>query len=784
MTKSKQRQSMHGAVLIMILTVMVVLIIMLMATLTVVTTAGQRIYTKFEENQAYYTARSALDVFANNVIYDNSYYALTDSDTNRMYSYTDTSVTPPVTKTVKMKQSLAMQLDLYKLKSQNVDGVDWGIAEEPLESDNIFGAGTPENANFTSEGINYMEYKITLPKTGNGSNQYGLLADDDVTAIIKVEVLDRVLDMGSSGYTAAQITAATATSNPSIDQIKAAIASGNRSKDFIQVKITSNMTVMGTAGSAACVYNVQIIEPPAASNAINSLGTLTGSGAGMVAAGGAATLSEDEITVDAAGTAGSLFSLGTLNWNSSGTSAFDENSSVYSVKGIKFTNSQTIIPEGADLYFYTEGAFDVTSNLTMGVKNDGTLTHPVNIICDELKYGNAININGNIYANKVVYGGSNGFQGLGANAKLHVKDLYIPNAASGKVVVDADNKITIEAGYLPTTTVYNNVYVDINGDGLYDVTETFAASKIATGATASTITFDIFKKTKVTVEDKILAQITLPVNLASGSKKTIDLPTTQSKFGQYFETDAFDEYGALVDTNKIIGAEQLFYENTNLGDGTSLKQFTTPVSGTVITTSGVLLPGNDNLVVDTNAGSVILQLKPVSEGGVNYEQDIVVTGPNHLFIVMPEGTDPTSRLTYKLGQNFNVTTNYTSEDNVTLTANEAINWQQTAPRIQYLVGNNADVELYNNNFLTGYFYMPNSELKNNAGNNGISKEYTFRDTTTTEGFFAAGSIICGNYSTGGSASGVAYIDPNGNGNNPAHKGESFLKMTPIKYSRN
>ena len=51
----------------------------------VVTTASQRIYTKYEENQAYYSARSALDVFTQNMLYDKSYYAYEDSGNKKTF---------------------------------------------------------------------------------------------------------------------------------------------------------------------------------------------------------------------------------------------------------------------------------------------------------------------------------------------------------------------------------------------------------------------------------------------------------------------------------------------------------------------------------------------------------------------------------------------------------------------------------------------------------------------------------------------------------------------------
>ncbi|MCR5168176.1 MAG: hypothetical protein K6C13_13325, partial [Oscillospiraceae bacterium] len=64
MTECKRRCSkLKGAVLIMVVTILFVLMVMLLATLAVVSTTQKRTVTKFEENQAYYTARSVLSVY-------------------------------------------------------------------------------------------------------------------------------------------------------------------------------------------------------------------------------------------------------------------------------------------------------------------------------------------------------------------------------------------------------------------------------------------------------------------------------------------------------------------------------------------------------------------------------------------------------------------------------------------------------------------------------------------------------------------------------------------------
>ena len=149
MTKSKQRQSLSGTVLIMILTVMFVLIIMLMATLTVVTTASQRIYTKFEENQAYYTSRSALEVFTSTMLSDNQY--LSDDGSGEQQGY-------------------QLQKALYSIKSQD---------------------GNDQNTTLGNPTKEYIEYTVTLPSVANGSDTYGDFAD---AVTIRMEVIERLYD--------------------------------------------------------------------------------------------------------------------------------------------------------------------------------------------------------------------------------------------------------------------------------------------------------------------------------------------------------------------------------------------------------------------------------------------------------------------------------------------------------------------------------------------------------------------------------------------------------------
>ena len=302
--KGKRLKSLGGTVLIMILTVMLVLIIMLMATLTVVTTASQRIYTKYEENQAYYSARSALDVFTQNLLYDKAYYAYTDSSSKKTYTYGDGE-------TADMKQGLALQLELYKLKTKDTADADVAKSiQNLLQTEFTTYAGTLASPNKKDEyltnfgvvasGTTYessIVYEVEFPKLmggvtagdGSGSHNFGELADNR-KARITVEVLSREYNMGDDVLTSGpdagmKVKDKIATFNGDEDQIKTflstpqnytdvvqAVANGNRKKDKMRLKITATTMIRGVEGTAVLVCNSN--EPPVnnSSRAITAFG--------------------------------------------------------------------------------------------------------------------------------------------------------------------------------------------------------------------------------------------------------------------------------------------------------------------------------------------------------------------------------------------------------------------------------------------------------------------------------------------------------------------------------
>lgn len=456
MAESKQRQRLNGAVLIMVLTVMVVLIIMLMATLTVVTTANQRIYTKFEENQAYYTARSALDIFTEKMLNDDGYYAY-DPATSAVRTYSQTNSDVTGTDTHKMKQGLALQSELYKIKSKgdatmeiakSLDGslTDenarkiLSFAENMYQTDDVFGTvggfEAPEDEFYTVSTIaindeteaakqqDYIEYQITFPKVADSSDSYGRMVDTDAVtgeqlATIRVEVIDRVYAPYTPADRTTLINTMKSGTQEEKDAVKAAIKSGNRSKDYMRLKITSTVQFMDTEATAVLYYDTYTIETAPSSRSVTSLSDLS-DGSGLFPVGGAAALYEGEIIFDQNSVVtGDIYLKGSFFDGQTSAFYIDGTTMWYAAGNLKFTqplptakSAGAVLYAGDTLYINNSSALGSVGNevnlVGKTVKFGSNAEKKIygNVYCEVLDLTEANNsnlhINGNVYAETVV----------------------------------------------------------------------------------------------------------------------------------------------------------------------------------------------------------------------------------------------------------------------------------------------------------------------------------------------------------------------------------------------
>lgn len=209
MTESNRLPSkFKGVVLVMVVTVMFILMIMLLATLSVVSSTTRRTLTKFEENQAYYTSRSVLDVYIDEYLEDaaepnSPSQALADacddfgslgfsdiatsSFTMEDGSCTDFSGEPISLGFVHQQEILSMLYPKYRFKTDSLatagsstisDDVNWELNDTAVNDNSYF-----------------VEFEAKVPDlsgVANASDNYMGKFDTDDTVIVRIELL-RVL---------------------------------------------------------------------------------------------------------------------------------------------------------------------------------------------------------------------------------------------------------------------------------------------------------------------------------------------------------------------------------------------------------------------------------------------------------------------------------------------------------------------------------------------------------------------------------------------------------------
>lgn len=497
MAKNKQCQKVGGAVLVMILIVMMVLIIMLMATLTVVTTAGQRIYTKFEENQAYYSARSALDVFTQNMLNDAEYYAYDDGGDIRYLNDDGTTA---------MKQGLALQLELYKIESQGIktakvaDGMsisnttkDNGLLyAENMNPDDIFASGSDESDNYSVEsGLDSITYYVTLPNltdpnaTGTDQTDYGEMVDfadmdgdgvrDDHNATIKVEVLDRVYDMaGNYGSNDKEIRETILNifeegDATKIAKLKDDIKAGSRDKDKFTLKITSTVYFQGRKGTAVLIYDS--IERPAvnSSKAITSVNDVT-EGSGLFALGGASSLKGTIDVDEGAIVYDSLFLKGDLRLIDSADGMHMFKDTIHTIIG-NFTAGNQPYPTCEE-----EGSvFYVNGTTTFSVQGDfGASGKETNLVSNVIQLNSnakQMSFYGNMYCDKFVLEDADDAQAPTISGKIYTN--YVDLTAYFKPI----NSLTDTLIYLDDETVGETTAAKLEGRNVGAIASKFNIAK-------------------------------------------------------------------------------------------------------------------------------------------------------------------------------------------------------------------------------------------------------------------------------------------------------------------
>lgn len=605
-----KKKSLRGVVLIMVVTVMFVLIIMLLATLSVVSTAQNRYYTKYEENQAYYTARSALDVFTQKLLCDSDYYAYDETGSSpRTYKYTMVDMSKSASEKAgaqspdtKMKQGLAIEFEMYKIPAKN----DAGFASNFAESDYIFGetAAIAEDKNYsvdttlgTDTGITY---KITFPKiansTGGTTNDYGRFVDTDSTtseqiAVIKVTVDERHFNFGGANadafgaMTDAQLKTCSAgsvsytdptsgvTTTYTDDQLKEAIRLGDRLKDKMRLKVEAEVQFMDVTGTAVLYYDTSEKPVVNSSNAITSISDISSS-SGVFPIGGASGLSGGLQLNDDAVVCGSLFITGDSDITSN-VSIYMFKDTLHTYRGnIKYSNKYPIFEEEGSVIYST-------GSVTFPLDEDfGSSSTKTNVIAQNVTFsGNGLKTD---FYGKIF---SDVFCVLGIADELTVSDraytnyVNIDSIASfseGEVAFTNTNvlamcasKITVAKGFIFTIGGVTDKYSYDPTLGVMTSETDPSVSYLVSGVPA--FDFDSSKELYInynvpddtttslvvdgyTFTSDYQKEFKLPAQLAGKSDSTVIIPTCKSIYSQVYKDSAFINEATDTGTNGDLNA--------------------------------------------------------------------------------------------------------------------------------------------------------------------------------------------------------------------------------------
>lgn len=321
MKESKRRPvRLKGVVLVMVVTLLFILVVMLMATLTVVGNANKRTVTKFEENQAYYTARSALGVYITGMLemdenadlgengakraadaLKSKFTDVSSSQLNVFYKnktdssegYADFGGEQSIVEGFVYQQELFGYLEpKYKLKDQDEAGND-------LKRGAVMTAAPGKDSNWeiNDDAVDnnkyFVKYKVKVPDvnsvTGMGSNgNVGVMATEDVD--VTVELLRMVyLDKDDKLITDGVMAANNADGAAKIMDV-------DWSKTYYRVKVTSTAKIkQGTGGvnegTVSVILEPKVVNSPSAfKNALTTFEETTLPTKGFTVGGASAAL--------------------------------------------------------------------------------------------------------------------------------------------------------------------------------------------------------------------------------------------------------------------------------------------------------------------------------------------------------------------------------------------------------------------------------------------------------------------------------------------------------------
>jgi hypothetical protein len=493
----------NGTMLILVVAFMLILIVFCMATLAMVTVANNRAVTKFEENQSYYTAASALEIFTEGSLTDETYYAV-DGGTPRNYYKADGT---PLSK---MTQGRALELDLYKLYVQRdstatltnpIGGGEKGDADifsssalnKIVNTTNgaVFSANSTFADQFTANpSYKYAEYIVELPAVSTGDN-YGLFADTQTTgtggdnyhAKIKVEVLERYYHMAGvtqkdlkeymgvmfrgetpSASLLNKVSPILTSGSPDGTKIEAAILGGQRHKDYFRIRVTSETELLGVKGVTSREYVVSEPDENEHDDSNKSTGGL-GNGddnVSMTMTGGASAMGNLNMIVP--DQVGSFYTERDYYMAKSGMTELAGGEYLFAKGHIIFGNAGGTAVRAEDTGAYLYAGMGIYAATTSGVGGDSTGngsaapggSEPITVITGgPFDFSTVFGINGNLIAYDMHYYSNS--SKLNINGDIYLNNFH-PLPDEGRMINDA-----APPGYVTPAMTFSSAYSSYTG---------------------------------------------------------------------------------------------------------------------------------------------------------------------------------------------------------------------------------------------------------------------------------------------------------------------------------
>ncbi len=433
-----------GAVLIMVLTVMFVLIFLLAGAVAVVYSSNRRVMVQYEESQAYYTARSVLDVYHDMILASDD----TSKVTGNYYELDKTTyeVTPSTTYP-NISSGRALELDLYRVPvsvNATIGEANFNktfaddynaAADDAARSAVVRSRNMTEDVAATATGANIADYLKQYTVTGSQSSKYSV-GDADANQIASVtdwsgaspkyavgkddtlvyyvnydktnnesnfskyqgtptgsnSAANKLTDPGSTVKLTVQVIDRVydLSTDAAFTTFGDQFVHGNREKDYFIIKVTAEVVYDGQIVTTSAVYeNQQRTYPsPPASKAIVSMSDISGQNS-LCSFGGASALKRGTVSLTSnnnMNTEGNIFLQSDLKIADTKPNIYLDGESTMFVRG-KLTTTNN--PLFSDNTRYKTGCLLYANQIEMSDKglidHNKTYNQYVNIIGQELK---------------------------------------------------------------------------------------------------------------------------------------------------------------------------------------------------------------------------------------------------------------------------------------------------------------------------------------------------------------------------------------------------------------